>query len=60
MNTQIIGKTADTTYLEQLKTVIPQYATKIPQLRQKEWIINTNSQQQTAQITTRTRTTKIK
>ncbi|MFA5365207.1 MAG: DUF87 domain-containing protein [Candidatus Bathyarchaeia archaeon] len=60
MNNQIIGKTADSTYLEQLKTVIPQYAAKIPQLKQKEWIINTNNQQQTAQITTRTHTTKTK
>jgi DNA helicase HerA-like ATPase len=58
MNTQIIGKTLDTAYLNQLKTVIPQYAAKIPQLKQKEWIINTSSQQQTAQITTRTHTTK--
>lgn len=58
MNTQIIGKTLDTTYLEQLKTAIPQYAAQVPQLKQKEWIITTNSQQQTAQITARTHTTK--
>ncbi len=60
MNTQIIGKTADTIYLEQLETVIPQYAAKIPQLKQKEWIITTNSQQQTALITARTHATKTK
>lgn len=60
MTTQIIGKTTDINYLNQLKTTLPQHATKIPQLKQKEWIINTNSQQQTTQITARNRYTKTK
>ena len=53
MTTQIIGKTADSNYLNYLKNILPQDVTKIPKLKQEEWIINTNSQQQTTQITTR-------
>ena len=60
MTTQIIGKTTDNNYLNRLKTIIPQHAPQIPQLRQKQWIINTNSQQQTTQITTRNTQTKTK
>jgi DNA helicase HerA-like ATPase len=60
MSTQIIGKTTDNNYLNQLKTIIPQHAEQVPQLKPKQWIINTNSQQQTTQITTRKRNTKTK
>jgi len=60
MNTQIIGKTTDNNYINYLKTTLPQHATEITQLKQKEWIVNTNSQQQTTQITTRKRYTKTK
>jgi hypothetical protein len=58
MNTQIIGKTTDSNYLNSLKDILPKHAAEIPQLKEKEWIINTNSQQQTTKITTRERLTK--
>ena len=55
MTTQIIGKTADSNYLIFLENTLPQQVTKITGLKQGEWIINTNSQQQTTQMTTRNR-----
>lgn len=52
MTTTIIGKTADSKYLKTLKTILPQYVRQIPQLKQQQWIINTNSQKQITQIET--------
>ena len=60
MNTQIIGKTTDNNYINYIKNTFVQYAKEIPQLKQGEWILNTNSQQQTTQITTRKRYTQTK
>lgn len=53
MNTQIIGKTADIEYLNALKVILPQYVPQIVGLQKDEWIINSNGQQQTLQITTK-------
>jgi DNA helicase HerA-like ATPase len=58
MGTQIIGRTRDSDYLSYLKTILPKHVTEIPQLKEKEWIINTNSQLATTKITTRERLTK--
>jgi hypothetical protein len=52
MTTTIIGKTSDSKYLKTLKTIMPQYVIRIPQLKQQQWIINTNSQKQITQIKT--------
>lgn len=53
MNTQIIGKTTDIEYLKILEVILPQYVAKIVGLQKDEWIINSNAQQQTLQITTK-------
>ena len=53
MNTQIIGKTTDAMYLNYLKTIIPKQVTQITQLKQNQWIVTTNSQQPTTNITSR-------